>query len=106
MDTHLRSVLSSFLSAAIVFSAAAPAVSAYETQFDIRTEAPENNEEAPEYRYYYSTENPYNTFGCEMPNCTAYAWGRIFEIKGPADGTVKTEIHMLIHTAAKPDRVR
>ncbi|MBP0962150.1 MAG: CHAP domain-containing protein [Oscillospiraceae bacterium] len=84
MDTHLRSVLSSFLSAAIVFSAAAPAVSAYETQFDIRTEAPENNEEAPEYRYYYSTENPYNTFGCEMPNCTAYAWGRIFEIKGEA----------------------
>ncbi|WP_044974565.1 CHAP domain-containing protein [Ruminococcus sp. HUN007] len=84
MDTHFRSVLSSFLSAAIIFTSAAPAVSAYENQFDIRTEAPENNEEAPEYRYYYSTENPYNTFHCEMPNCTAYAWGRIFEILGEA----------------------
>lgn len=77
MSKAKHSVLSFILSAAFVFSAAAPA-----SAFEIRTEAPENSEDAPEQIFYYSTENPYNTFGCEMPNCTAYAWGRIFEILG------------------------
>ncbi len=84
MDIHLRSVLSCFLSAAFILSSAAPSASAYEAPFEVRTEAPANDPDAPEYRFYYTAENPYNTFGCQMPNCTAYAWGRIFEILGTA----------------------
>ncbi len=69
--------ISCFLSAAFVFSAASGA-----SAFEIRSEEPVNEEDAPEYIYYFSRENPYNTFGCQMPNCTAYAWGRTFEATG------------------------
>ncbi len=32
--------------------------------------------------YHYTSENPYYTTGYGMPNCTAYAWGRAYEILG------------------------
>lgn len=32
--------------------------------------------------YYYSNMNPYWSVGLGMPNCTAYAWGRAYEILG------------------------
>ena len=33
-------------------------------------------------KYYYSDLNKYERFGYGMPNCTAYAWGRAYEIMG------------------------
>lgn len=32
--------------------------------------------------YYYSDSNPFFASGYGMPNCTAYAWGRAYEILG------------------------
>ena len=39
---------------------------------------------APSYsnKYYYSDLNKYERYGYGMPNCTAYAWGRAYEIMG------------------------
>jgi len=87
MSKVINSVLSSVISAAFIFSAAIP-VSASVMQpapdFEIRTETPEANETEPEKDYFFGPVNPYNTFHCGMPNCTAYAYGRIFEIHGTA----------------------
>ena len=33
-------------------------------------------------RHYYSNENRYFAQGLGMPNCTAYAWGRFYELTG------------------------
>ena len=33
-------------------------------------------------RHYYSSENIFYACGYGMPNCTAYAWGRLYEITG------------------------
>lgn len=33
-------------------------------------------------KYYYSDLNKYERYGYGMPNCTAYAWGRAYEIMG------------------------
>lgn len=33
-------------------------------------------------KYYYSDLNKYERYGYGMPNCTAYAWGRAYEILG------------------------
>lgn len=85
MSKVSRSVLTSIISAAFIFSAAAPvsaSVLPEAPDFEIRTETPSQEETAPESVFYFSSENPYNTFHCEMPNCTAYAYGRIFEIHG------------------------
>ncbi|MEE0964927.1 MAG: CHAP domain-containing protein [Ruminococcus bromii] len=59
--------------------------------FTPRTTAPSTNN-ANEYRYYYDDENPFNatrTYGLinngsnsGIGNCTAYAYGRAFEILG------------------------
>ena len=40
--------------------------------------------EAPSYsnEYYYSNKNIFYKFGYGMPNCTAYAFGRAYEILG------------------------
>lgn len=42
-----------------------------------RLTAPKSNN-----KYYYSDLNKYERFGYGMPNCTAYAWGRAYEIMG------------------------
>ena len=34
-------------------------------------------------RHWYSNDNPYYATGYGMPNCTAYAWGRFWEIGDP-----------------------
>lgn len=86
MRKTLRSSLSFILSAAFVFSSAAAVSASVMTpapEFDMRTETPVQEETSADYKYYYGPENPYNTFdNCEMPNCTTYAFGRIFEIHG------------------------
>lgn len=35
---------------------------------------------------YYSNANPYYASGWGMPNCTAYAWGRAWELVGGQNG--------------------
>lgn len=35
---------------------------------------------------YYSNANPYYAAGWGMPNCTAYAWGRAWELVGGQNG--------------------
>ena len=34
-------------------------------------------------RHWFSNDNPYEATGYGMPNCTAYAWGRFWEIGDP-----------------------
>lgn len=36
---------------------------------------------------YYSNQNPYYASGWGMPNCTAYAWGRAWELVGGQQST-------------------
>ena len=33
-------------------------------------------------KHYYSNENIFYACGYGMPNCTAYAWGRLYELTG------------------------
>ena len=47
-----------------------------------RLTAPKDDPKEPEYQYYFSDENHLFKIGYGMPNCTAYAWGRIFELTG------------------------
>ncbi|MDO5560720.1 MAG: CHAP domain-containing protein [Oscillospiraceae bacterium] len=47
-----------------------------------RLTEPSNDTSAEEYRYYYSNENAFASIGYGIPNCTAYAWGRAFELLG------------------------
>ena len=35
--------------------------------------------------HWYSNDNPYEATGYGMPNCTAYAWGRFWEIGDPGN---------------------
>lgn len=44
--------------------------------------------DAPSYSndYYYSNKNIYYQYGYGMPNCTAYAYGRAYEILGRDPG--------------------
>lgn len=45
-------------------------------EFTPRLEAPDKN------NVYYYSKNPFYQAGYGMPNCTAYAWGRVYEITG------------------------
>lgn len=46
-------------------------------KFKKRTTAPSKTD-----KHYYSKENIFYKIGYGMPNCTAYAWGRLYEITG------------------------
>ena len=48
-----------------------------ESAFVPRTETPSSDNP-----YYFSDLNLYYRYGYGMPNCTAYAYGRIYEILG------------------------
>ncbi|MCL2287342.1 MAG: stalk domain-containing protein [Firmicutes bacterium] len=61
----------------VLFTIFAP-VSAFTNYFVPRTEAP------CEYNHHFTTGNPFYLVGLGMPNCTAYAWGRAYEILGHA----------------------
>lgn len=47
------------------------------TVYTARKTAPTKND-----KHYYSNENIFYACGYGMPNCTAYAWGRLFELTG------------------------
>lgn len=46
-------------------------------KFEKRLTAPSKSN-----KYYYSHSNIFYTSGYGMPNCTAYAWGRVYELTG------------------------
>lgn len=46
-------------------------------KFTPRKTAPAKND-----KHYYSNENIFYACGYSMPNCTAYAWGRLYELTG------------------------
>lgn len=46
-------------------------------KFEKRLSAPSKSN-----KYYYSHSNIFYTSGYGMPNCTAYAWGRVYELTG------------------------
>ena len=44
--------------------------------------------------HWYSIQNPYYATGYGMPNCTAYAWGRFWEIGDPLSGGLNVPTHL------------
>jgi len=67
-----------FVTGSAAASAASTAVAATSnTKFTPRKTAPDSKN-----KYYYSDINLYYKSGWGMPNCTAYAWGRAYEILG------------------------
>lgn len=77
MRKIFRTVICAALSSAFVFSGAVSAAA-----FDVRDAEPQRDIESPEYVFYYSDNNVFQKMGYGMANCTAYAWGRIYEILG------------------------
>lgn len=79
-----NAALSLGLAAGMVFSGMGDfRISAFSAdEYIPRLTAPKEDPEEPEYQYYFSDENRLFKIGYGMPNCTAYAWGRIFELTG------------------------
>lgn len=77
MDRFFKTAVSALLAASLAFSGVASAGA-----FEIRDTEPQRDKDASEYVYYYSEKNIFQNMGYGMPNCTAYVWGRIFEILG------------------------
>lgn len=83
MHKSVISVITSLLFSAAFLGQSFLPVSAYSADnFDARLKEPNKNAESEEYRYYYSTDNVFVAIGYGMPNCTAYAWGRTYELSG------------------------
>lgn len=79
-----RAALSFGLAASMIFSGMGNfRISAFPAdEYIPRLTAPKDDPKEPEYQYYFSDENHLFKIGYGMPNCTAYAWGRIFELTG------------------------
>ena len=70
-------ILSIFLSLLMVVSILpAGAITASAADFIARTTKPATDD------YHYYSDNAYYKIGYGMPNCTAYAWGRAYELLG------------------------
>ncbi len=83
MPKSIISTTFSIIVSAVIASSCCFGVSAFSKEDYVpRLTEPEKNQEAPEYRFYYSNENIFNKINYPMPNCTAYAWGRAFELLG------------------------
>ena len=54
-----------------------PPTEAVQTAFRPRLRAPDTDDAC-----YYSDENIFYEAGYGMPNCTCYAWGRVYELSG------------------------
>lgn len=77
MKKIIKSALSTLLTLILILSLFPTAVFAKENTFEPRLTAPERSNE-----YYNKTLNIFSQTGYGMPNCTAYAYGRIYEITG------------------------
>lgn len=74
----IAKVAVSFCLAFVLLVASLPAMAVHaESAFVPRTETPSSDNP-----YYFSDLNLYYRYGYGMPNCTAYAYGRIYEILG------------------------
>ena len=74
----IRRIPAVVLTVAILFTTVfALSVSASALIFTMRTTMPSTDNE-----YYYSDKNPFYPAGYGLPNCTAYAYGRVYEITG------------------------
>ena len=70
----LSVILAAFVAmSCVLMTATTLKASAESEDFSPRTTAPRGNQ-------YYTTMNDYYKTGYGMPNCTAYAWGRAYEI--------------------------
>lgn len=75
-----KRIISFFTSLLMIFSLAVvmpTGMSASAASFTPRLSAPSSSN-----AYYYSSKNPFYAAGYGMPNCTAYAYGRAYEILG------------------------
>ncbi|MCD7722622.1 MAG: CHAP domain-containing protein [Clostridiales bacterium] len=75
----VKTVIAAIIAFMITLFAFASTAFAAQVEFTPRFSAPESGNE-----YYNSTLNVYSQCGYGMPNCTAYAYGRIYEITGEA----------------------
>ncbi len=75
LSRRVLSVLLAFLCTLCVMTPFTVTSQAAEQKFEPRLTAPYNN-------FHYTTGNVYYNCGYGMPNCTCYAWGRIYEILG------------------------
>ena len=74
----IRRIPAVVLTVAILFTTVfALSISASALTFTMRTTMPSTDNE-----YYYSDKNPFYPAGYGLPNCTAYAYGRVYEITG------------------------
>ena len=74
----VRRVPAVVLATVILFSTVfALSISAKALTFTPRYSMPSTSNE-----YYYSSKNPFYPAGYGLPNCTAYAYGRVYEITG------------------------
>lgn len=72
----IRRIPAVVLTVAILFTTVfALSISASALTFTMRTTMPSTDNE-----YYYSDKNPFYPAGYGLPNCTAYAYGRVYEI--------------------------
>ena len=105
----LKSVFSKKVSAAVLtavmlfVSVFSMSMIASAASFSPRLSAPSSSN-----KYYYSNLNVFYKYGYGMPNCTAYAYGRAYEIPVlsqsfhgtmPSSGTVTTSLTATISTA-------
>ena len=87
MHKSIISFASSLLISVAMIGQCCISVSAFTADsYTPRLTEPVNNTESQEYRYFFSNDNIYVGMNYGMPNCTAYAWGRAFELLGSAPG--------------------
>ncbi|MDE6659322.1 MAG: CHAP domain-containing protein [Eubacterium sp.] len=79
MNTILKKITLGILTIIMVFTVLPTAAFAAEDVFEPRLSTPSGSNP-----YYNRTLNVYAKQGYGMPNCTAYAYGRIYEITGEA----------------------
>lgn len=76
---NIRKIPAAFVVAALLFVTvfSCAGIASAESTFSPRLLAPSKSD-----AYYYSDKNIFYKFGYGMPNCTAYAYGRAYEILG------------------------
>lgn len=77
MKSFIKSLLFVLVSLVLIFTAFPVTANAQTQEFEPRLTAPERSN-----AYYNRELNVYSQTGYSMPNCVAYAFGRIYEITG------------------------
>lgn len=85
LSTAVLSILMCFI---LLFACVSVTSSRAASTFTARTTAPTSDN-----KYYYSNINPFYACGYGMPNCTAYAYGRAYELLGSAPKLCTSSAH-------------